>query len=876
MFGWGRRRKQLLEEMEEHIALETQENVDAGMPPKEARRAARQKFGSAEATLEASRELWGGVGFERLVLDVRYAVRSLRRIPAYTVTLVVTLALGLGSVTAMLAIVESILLKPVALPNPQELVQIYAEGGALGMTASANALSYAAIGELGREAGSFAEVGGYNTMVRPVRMKDDTRVTVLVPVTPNFLPMLGVKARLGRVLGSQEAAAQGVMVSDVFWRERMHADPGAVGATLQIAGQLRPVVGVLPPGVHVPLGTDGAFVYVPIIVKASGEDEFGIESAAVIARLKPGVTKDQALADAESVFAHAPRKPGEALRRLQIRSYRSLLVGDVQKPLLALLGGVGVLLLIACANAANLQIGRAANRVAEMSLRSALGASFPRLLQQLLTESVLLSLVGATLGGMLAFASVGWVRRAFGTDYARFDELALRPIVIVAISVLALLVGMAATVAPALTTRRQIAAQFASRTVTRRGQLPGLLVALQVALTCILLVVSGLFVRTMQSLENVKLGFDPRGVTTLVAVPANENDAPQHVRALETGLLHRFESLPGVQSVTMQSEIPFSSYNMTLDAKTDVAGRPSHPGDSALYSLVSTNFVSTSGIRLLQGRGFNQADEGSSAMVALVNEAFASKYLRGRDVVGATLRFHRNPGETDAEQPFNGPMTVVGLVENELQGGDLEASYSPMVYLDDLQLPGDSFLTHVGLLAAQYAVRSSLAPAALATEMRSTLHRDAPDMVEMNLKPMQAQIADSLGERKLALRLVAGFGLAALALSAVGIYGVLAYLVARTTRETGIRIALGSTRPKAAMLVLRQAGKMALLGLVPGLAGAWAAGYAIRSFLYGVQPLDGITLAAVGVLLMLVAACAAGVPAVRAAMVDPIVALRAE
>jgi predicted permease len=876
MFGWGRRRKQLLEEMEEHIALETQENMDAGMPPEEARRAAKRKFGSAEATLENSRELWGGAWLERVVLDVRYAVRSLQRVPAYTVTLVVTLALGLGSVTAMLAIVESILIRPVGLPQPEQLVHLYAEGGAMGMTASTDALSYAAIQALSQDARSFAEVGGYNTMVRPVRVNDDTRVTVLVPVTPNFFAMLGVKARLGRVQGPQEAAHQGVLVSDEFWRERMHADPRVVGSTLLVAGQLRPVVGVLPAGVHVPLGVDGPYVYVPLIVNASGKDEFGIESAATLARLKPGVTKDQALADAESVFTHTSRKPGEPLRRLQIRSYRTLIVGDVQKPLLALLGGVGVLLLIACANAANLQIGRAANRMTEMALRSALGASFPRLLQQLLTESVLLSLVGATLGAMLAYASVGLVQRAYGADYPRFDELALRPIVIVAVSALAILVGVLATVAPALTTRKQIAAQFASRTVTRRSRLPGLLVALQVALTCVLLVVSGLFVRTLQSLENVKLGFDPHGVTTLVLVPASERDEPQHTRAMETDLLHRFESLPGVQSVTMQTEIPFSSYNMTLDAKTDITGRPFHPGDSALYSLVSTNFVGTSGIRLLQGRGFVQADESSPAMVALVNEAFARRYLGGRDVIGATLRFHREPGETDAEQPFNGPMTVVGLVENEVQGEDLEAPYNPMVYLDNLQLPGNSFLAPIIVMAPQYAVRSSLSTAALAAELRSALHRDAPGMVEMNLKPMQTQIADSLGERRLALRLVAGFGLAALLLSAVGIYGVLAYLVARTTREIGIRIALGSTRPKAATLVMRQAGSMVLLGLVPGMAGAWAAGYAVRSFLYGVQSLDGVTLAAVGALLMLVAACAAGVPAVRAAMVDPIETLRAE
>jgi predicted lysophospholipase L1 biosynthesis ABC-type transport system permease subunit len=225
---------------------------------------------------------------------------------------------------------------------------------------------------------------------------------------------------------------------------------------------LRPVVGVLPVGVHVPLGTGGAVVYLPIVVKASGEGEFGIESAATIARLKPGVTHEQALADAESVFAHTERRHAEQFRHLAMRSYRNLIVNEMERPLLALLGGVGVLLLIACANAANLQIGRAANRMAEMS---ALGASFGRLLQQLVMESVLLSLAGAALGGGLAYAAIGMVRRAFGSEFPRFDELAVRPMVIGAIGALAVLVGIAATIAPMVAIQRQITAQLVSKSV---------------------------------------------------------------------------------------------------------------------------------------------------------------------------------------------------------------------------------------------------------------------------------------------------------------------------------------------------------------------------------------------------------------------------
>ncbi|MBV8675205.1 MAG: FtsX-like permease family protein, partial [Acidobacteriaceae bacterium] len=650
----------------------------------------------------------------------------------------------------------------------------------------------------------------------------------------------------------------------------------AVGKAIKVSGQLRTIIGVLPAGFHVPQRTGVPVVYLPISVNASGEDEFKIESAATIARLKPGVSKQQALADAQNIFAHTVRQHAEQFRHLEMISYRDLMVGDMQRPLFALLGGVGVLLLIACANAANLQIGRAASRMPEMAIRSALGASFGRLLQQLITESVLVSVMGAALGAVLSFAAVALVRNAYGKQYPRFDELSVHPAVLVAAGVLAVVVGVIASVAPMLNIRRQTTAGFNTRSVSRRSRLPGILVAFQVALTCVLLVISGLFVRTLQSLQQVKLGFDPHHVTTLVLMPENQNQDPELSRQIETRLLRRFQALPGVESVTMQSEVPFSNYNMTLHGTTEVAGRPYNQGDTAYYSLVSTNFVQTSGIRLLRGRALQQSDESSAAIVVLVNEAFVKKYLAGRDPIGASVLFHRDPGETDADIPFTQPMTVVGVVENEIQGGDLGAPYEPMVYLDYLQLPKGSLLGMVFSMSAQYAVRSSLVPATLASELRAAVHEEAPTMVELQLQSMEERILESLGQRRLALRLVAGFGIVALILSAVGIYGVLAYSVALRRREIGIRMALGSTRPKVAELVMRQAGAMVLLGLVPGIAGAWAAGYAVRSFLFGVRLLDAPTITAVGGILLLTCTAAAFLPALRAAQVDPVETLRAE
>jgi len=877
MPSWKSRRDQLLREIENHIALETQENIEAGMSPEEARHTAMKKFGNVLVAAEQSREVWGGVRTERLLQDVRYALRSLLHSPAYYVTIIVTISLGLGSVVTMLAIVESVLLRPVALPHSSELVQLYEEQEQ--GTSGSRAISYRELDDLRRGTHSFAALSGFNAMVMPVVAADGARVTQLVEATPELFATLGIEARFGRLFGPGDKDTPVVVVNDEFWRERLHSDPHAVGLTIKLSGKLRTLIGVLPPGLHFPQGTGGAAVYLPIWLSAAGEDEFKFESASIIGRLKPGLSVQRALADTQSVFSRtSPKDAVSSARRktpLVMRSYRDYVTGDMRKPLLAILGGVVVLLVIACANAANLQIGRAAGRIPEMRVRSALGASFPRLLQQLVTESLLISLFCAALGGALACVAVAIVRHAYG-GFPRFDELSVSPAVLAAAALLAVVVGAAASLAPALSIRRQAVSTFSTRSVTRNSPLPGILVALQVALTCALLVTGGLFVRTLRSLENVRLGFDPRNVTTLVLMAENQHQDTQLSREIETRLLRRLEALPGVESATMQTEVPFSSYNMTLFGTTEVSGRPWHDGESAFYSMVSTNFVHASGIRLLKGRSFLPTDEESAGVVVLVNQAFVEKYLSGRDPIGATLKFHRNASDTDAEIPYAQPMTVIGVVENEMQGRDLGAPYEPMVYFNYLQLPKESLLSMVFNMTAQYAVRSSLAPAALASEIRAAIKQDAPGMVEMSLGSMETDIAKSLGQRRLALRLVTAFGIVALFLSAVGIYGVLAYSVALRRREIGVRMALGSSRAGIARLVVRRAGLMVLFGLIPGTAGAWAAGHAIRSYLYGVKALDPVTLLAVGLLLLLVSTVSAALPALRAALVDPVETLRAE
>jgi predicted permease len=883
MFGWKNRRKQLLQEFEAHIETETRDNIDRGMSPADARQAAHRKFGSVPLAVEQSREALGGLWLERLGQDIRYALRSLRGVPAYAATLILTLALGLGCATTMLAVIVSVLMRPVALPDPGQLVQLYSQQTVNGTHLSPEALNYTEIDQLRRDNHSFSGISGYNTTVRPVAAADGTRIAVMNGVTPDFFAMLGVQPKSGRLLLPSDAHAPVAVVNEAFWRERLHSDPKAVGSSIKIAGQPTTILGILPDAIHVPQATGGPAVYIPLALSSDGQDVFKMDSASTLARLKPGITKQQALADAQSIFAHlnAAQNPSDVqARQLAIRSYQDLLVGDLQQPLIGLLGGVIVLLLIACANAANLQIGRAASRMSEMNVRSALGASFGRLLQQLITESILVSLLSATLGGAVAYIAVQLIRHAYADQFPRFDELAIRPTVFLGTALLAVLVGIAASIAPALNIRRNTSgntgARVNAKNVTRSSRLPGILVALQVALTCVLLVTSGLFVRTLQQLESVSLGFDPHGVTTLVLMPENQNQDITTARNLDTRVLHRLESLPGIQSVTMQTSIPFSSWNMDLDGTTDVEGHAFQKGDNAHYSFVSTSFVQTSGIHLVKGRAFQAQDETSAAINAIVNQAFVKKYLGDRDPLGVTLKFHRNPGETDADQPIASAMTIVGVVANEVQGGDLGAPYQPMVYIDYLQLPANSMLAGIFTMASQYAIRSPLPSTAVAAEIRRAIKEEAPSMTEMNLHSMEEGVAESLGQRRLALRLVSGFGLVALVLSAIGIYGVLAYSVALRRREIGIRMALGSSRPKVAKLVLTQAATMVLLGLIPGIAGAWAAAHALGSFLYGVSPLDPQTLLAVAAILLVVSAAAATQPTLRAAQVDPVETLRAE
>lgn len=530
-------------------------------------------------------------------------------------------------------------------------------------------------------------------------------------------------------------------------------------------------------------------------------------------------------------------------------------------------------------------------RLTEMYVRSALGASFSRLLQQLLVESVVISLLGAALGCALAYGSTAIIRTEYGNQYARFREISVHPNVILGISVLAFVAGMIASLAPAFSIRHRARTAAITQHVTPRMRMTGILVALQVALTCVLLATTGLFARTFGALRQIPLGFNPHHLTNLVIMPVDPRQPALRIRQIDNRLLERFATLPGVESAAMQSSVPFSLYTPTLAATTDVSGRAFENGDMPLYSFVSSNFVDASGIQLLRGRAFTTQDDTSPDIVALVNQAFVSKFLLGRNPIGVSLRSHRTPQtagpgilpkellsilEPEPEVPLKPSFTIIGVIQNELQGQDVGAPIQPMIYLNYRQIPDDSSLLDIIAEQSQFVIRSRLPQGVLNNELRSTLKQVAPEMAEMQLYPMEEELAHALGERSLALRLVSSFGAMALLLAAIGIYAMLSYTVTIRRREIGVRMALGSSRSRVTTLVLRQAGWMVLAGVIPGLAGAWAAGRAVRTLLFGVKPLDPKSLVTAIAVLLLTGMVAAVLPAWRAALVDPMEVLRIE
>jgi putative ABC transport system permease protein len=811
-----------------------------------------------------------------LAQDIRYAVRMLARSPGFAAVAVLTLALGIGANTAIFTVVNSVLLRPLAYAEPDRLVYVYSELPAAGF--DKYWLSQAEFRELQANVHAFSEVAAWQTsenanvagVEAPIRTTSGT-------ATAELFDVLGVPPALGRVFTRQEGLDQEpvTVVSHGLWQNLLGGDPAAVGTQLEVNGINRTVVGVMPPGFDI--ADAGVEVWIPhsVAMHPEGMPARGAHNLNVVGRLAPGMTLDRARAELDALLArwgeiaggdHAPDAENHAVRLVSLHEE---MVGEARPMLLLLLGVVGFVLLIACANVGNLLLARAEARQKEVAIRSAMGAGRGRLTRQFLTEALVLALAGGVIGLLLAYWGLQVLLAMSPGDIPRLTEIGLDPVVLAFTLGVTVITGALFGLAPLL----HLAPRQMSVTLKEGGQrstagagrkrLRHVLVISQIAAAVVLVIGSGLMLRSFAALQEVDPGFRAEGLTTFnLSLSSANYPQPDDRRAFYARALERLEAIPGVHQATAMSGLPPVREVMAGSfSLPDRAPDPEGPGYSRIWDyvqLVFANYFETMGIPVVEGRAFTPGDDTQSPPVVMVNERFANQFFPGESPVGQKI------------QPSGMPMafTIVGVVRDVKQGG-LGEEVGTEIYWHYPQFPPAPMTLNLILRAEQDAD-------ALAGPIRDAIAGLDPALPVARLQSMRENLAGSLRGPRFLTLLLGLFAGVALVLAAVGTFAVLSYSVAQQTREIGVRMALGARGSVVSGLVLRQGSILAGIGLLAGLAAAFALTRAMSGMLFGVERTDPLTFAVAPVVLGVVALLAAYLPARRATRVDPMVALRAE
>jgi len=875
MFGRKRKQDDFNAEVEAHIALEADRLKEQGLSDEEARMAARRAFGNVtqaqERFYESSRWVW----WDQLLQDLRYGLRQLPRNPGFAAIAVLTLALGIGANTAIFSVVYGVLMAPLPYPHPNRLVVIWE---ALPSTKSKDGISYPNFRDWKRDAHSFRRIAAIGDSDYELTSPGAPDHIWGYEISPNFFATLGVKLALGREFTQQENQPGGppaVIISNRMWRNRFASSPAALGKVVTLNGVDRTVVGVAPPGfrlfahqdVYTPLGQRNPVYLDP---RASHAD------MVAVARLNPGVSIAQAQAEMSAIQQHLDQLYPDSDRGLgvQLEPLKQQIVGNVGKTLLLLLGAVGLLLLIACANVANLLLSRSAARAREFAVRAALGANRARVMRQLITESILLSLAGGGLGLLVAAWTVRPVLAVVPGSLPRSQEIGLNiPVLLFALGV-AVVVGILFGLTPALKMSRSNfheALKESSRTSSDRHGAQGGLVIFQMALTLTLLVGAGLLFRTIRHLWDSNPGFDAQHVITfnvgLSPLAAKTGASTRHAYQQ---LVQRIRSLPGVQAADLTYILPLTGDDNT--APFWVGAQKPESVQAAPRMLVfdtGPDYLRVMKIPLLRGRFFTPEDTLKSPCVAAVDTVFAHKYFPGEDPIGQTITFGWTP-------PL-GPCRIVGVVGHVRHSGlETPGTYTRVQsYYPLYQIP-EKFWAQ-GLLASMaIIVRTRLDPAVVMPAIRKAVYGAGRNQTVYDVQTMEQVVSESMASQRFPMILLAIFAGLALLLASVGIYGVISYSVSQRTHEIGIHMALGAQKSDVLKMVVYQGLRLALAGVAIGIAGALALTRFLASLLYGVKPTDPVTFIAVSLILIAVALLACYIPARRAAKVDPMVALRYE
>jgi len=878
----------LEEEIRAHLEMEEQENLESGMSPEDAHYAALRRFGNVVLTQERSREMWKWSTVETLWQDLGYGVRQLRRSPGFAIVAILTLALGVGANTAIFSVINAVLLRPLPVKNPQEIIQLTTVGS-YGV-GSFSYPEYKLFRDENHVCAEMAAIGWINNLDATIDSQVE-RVEGRI-VSGNFFSLLGVGARAGRTFTSEDEKNQksgaAALISYAYWRRRFGLSPAAVGRSITLGRTVFTIVGVAPEGFS---GAEIGYapdIYVPMTMEPAFRDDRswldqpGFHWLRIVGRLKPDVRRPEARADLEVILrqilgdvdtrAWSPAEKKDLLAtRLEVNSAATGIVFGLPEQfsgtLYILMGMVGLVLLIACANVANLLLGRASARQKEIAVRVALGAGRFRLVRQLLTESVVLAAAAGTLGLLCAYwASAGIVALMSAGRDPLFLDVHPDPRVLGFTAAVALLATVLFGLAPALRgTRVHLAPALkqGSSVFGGRGSRLGLgngLVVSQVAISLLLLFGAGLFVRTLENLENLDPGFDRKGVLLFDLEPAKSGYKVPAVGTLYKQIVEHIDAIPGVSVASLSMVTPVTGGGGIANSVW-VEGYAARPDENLTVYVngVGPKYFETLHTPLLLGRDFSQRDTETTPKVAIINQTMARYFFGNSNPIGKKFGWF---GEDKNKVQYE----IVGVAKDS-KYETLREQVPRTAYLDCFQRP---------LEGITFGVRTSVKPSSLVSPIRGAVHAIDPSLRPGGFTTLEAHVENSLGHERLMATLSSLFAILAVVLACVGLYGVMAYSVARRTSEIGIRMALGANRARIVGTILRESALLILAGVALGLPVAIAAARMISSRLYGLKPADPLTIVGAIILLTAVTGLASYIPARRATRVDPLVALRSE
>jgi putative ABC transport system permease protein len=864
--NWFRqqREEEFNAEIRSHLDAAIRDRIARGEMPDEARANALREFGNVGLVKETTREMWGWGSLERLTQDLRFGLRMLRKNPGFSLIAILTLALGIGANTAIFSVVNAVLLQPLPYEQSEQLVRVYATNDTKAENLPVSYLNFA---DWRQQNTQFESMAGYAFGGATFTRGELPEQLQGMIVAGDFFAVLKTRLEAGRLLTRADEAQgkQVVIISHSLWQRRFAADAGIIGRTITLDAAPYTVIGVLAAGFRFPASAATLDFWVPLNPHEGSNTMRDARSLQVIARLKPGATLTQAQAEMTTIAARLEQQYGfaNAGAGVKLVSLHTAVVGNVRPALMILLGAVGCVLLIACANVANLLLARDSVRGRELAVRAALGAGRGRILRQLLTENLLLFGLGGGLGLVMAGWSIWMLTGLLPEDMPRVSEIRLDAQVFRFACGLTLLTGFCFGLLPAWQASRTNLAGAMKEGGRGAGEgalgqpIRNALIVAEVALSLLLLVGAGLLLQSFRQLLAVNPGFDPRQVLTaeISLSSARYDDAPRQ-SAFFSAALERIAALPGVQSAALTSILPFIN-----DGSFAIEGRAQPaPGErpGAQFRIISVDYLKVMGIPLVAGRGLEARDQAQTPRVVLVNQTFARRFFPDENPVGQRLRLPLDEAKS---------VEIVGVI-GDVRHGRLEHAPAPECYGSLLQFPVANVTLAVKAEAGD--------PLHLTEAVRKAIAHVDQDQPLYEVSTLAHSLGAARAGRRFNLSLLGAFALLALILAAVGLYGVISHAVTQRTRELGIRIALGAQHGDVLRLVVGQGMKLAFVGVALGLAGALALTRLMKTLLFEVSATDPLTFTMIALLLICVALLACMIPARRATEVDPMAALKCE